>query len=122
MAWTKKPIDKIEMYHLLIKLYGMTAAGFGKVALQKLILEEAGLSVRSKASALTKALTTSGLLIYEGYGRKGRRYKWNLKEWGAVSIPIAEAMIHETRRQQVIAQNEYQKRRRRRLKSLTTNN
>ena len=120
--WAKREIDKIEMFHLLIKIYGMTAAGFGKVALQKLILEEAGLSVRSKASALTKALTTSGLLIYEGYGRKSRRYKWNLKEWGAVSIPIAEAMIHETRRQQSVMQNEYHKRRRRRLKSLTTNN
>ena len=119
MAWTKKPIDKIEMYHLLIKLYGMTAAGFGKVALQKLIMEKGEPSVRSKAAALTTALTTSGLLMYEGYGRRGRRYKWNLKQWGAVSIPIAEAMVHETERQVLRKEREYHKRKR--LKSLTTN-
>lgn len=118
--WEKRQIDKMEMFHLLGLIYARTAAGFGKVALQKLIFEEAKPTVRVKAVALSKALTASGLLIYEERGRKGRRYRWNMKQWGAVSIPIAEAMIYETYRQASKTQNEYQKRKRRRLKSLTT--
>lgn len=118
--WEYKPIDKIEMFHLLIKLYGEIATGFGKVRLQKIIAEQGG-TLKAKAVPICKALTSSGLLLYEG-GKKGRRYRWNLKEWGAVSIPIAEAMCYETRRQRAIIQSEYRKRRGRRLKSLTTLN
>lgn len=117
--WEKREIDKMEMYRFLISIYAKTAFGFGKVALQKMIKEKAEPSVRSKASALTKALTASGLLMYEG-GCRGRRYRWNLKEWGAVSIPIAEAMVCETERQILIKEREYH--RRKRLKSLTTSN
>jgi hypothetical protein len=108
------------MFHLLILLYGKTAAGFGKVGLQKIIAEQGG-TLKAKAIPICKALTSSGLLLYEG-GQKGRKYRWNLKEWGPVSIPIAEAMCYETSRQQTIRQNEYQKMKRRRLKSLTTLN
>lgn len=93
--WGKKPIDRMEMLHILGIIYGKTAAGFGKVALQKIILAEAKPTVKAKAPMVCKALTRSGLLIYSKE-RKNRVYRWNLKEWGPASLLVADAMITQT--------------------------
>lgn len=98
MRWNKKQIDKMEMLHILGIIYARTAAGFGKVSLCKIIKEEGKPSVRSKVSSVVKALEATGLLLYEGFTIK-RRYKWNFKDFGAVSIPIAEMMVHEVENQ-----------------------
>lgn len=95
MAWQKKPIDRMEMMHILGLIYAHTAPGFGKVALEQMIHKEGGKTIKGKASRIVRALTRSGLLTYCG-GRKARHYKWNMKDYGPVSLPIADAMIIET--------------------------
>lgn len=95
MAWQKKPIDRMEMMHILGLIYAHTAPGFGKVALEQMIHKEGGKTIKGKASRIVRALTRSGLLMYCG-GRKARYYKWNMKDYGPVSLPIADAMIVET--------------------------
>lgn len=97
MAWAKKPIDKMDMLHLLGIIYGQTAAGFGKVGLRSIIRGKASPVIAGKYNAVIMALTGSGLLLYEGFTTK-RRYKWNLKGFGVPSIPLAEMMITETER------------------------
>lgn len=92
MAWAKKPIDRMEMLHLLGVIYAQTAVGFGKVALEKLIREKGRSTVKTKAEAIRTALSRCGVLIYEKNG-KGRRYKWNMKEWGPPSLLVAGAVI-----------------------------
>ena len=57
MAWEKKPIDRMEMLHILGLIYARTAAGFGKVALQQLMLDEAKPTVRAKAAVVCRSLT-----------------------------------------------------------------
>jgi hypothetical protein len=98
MAWVKKPIDRMEMMHLLGLVYARTAPGFGKVALEKLIKDEAKPTVRAKARCVLLALTQSGLLLY-CKEKKNREYRWNMKEWGPVSLLVADAMIAETEAQ-----------------------
>ena len=93
--WQKKPIDRMEMLHLLGLIYGRTAAGFGKVALEKMIRSEGRPTVRAKAMMVRKAITSSGLLMYRSKGRN-RMYRWNLKEWGPPSLLVADAMIVQT--------------------------
>ena len=95
MAWDKRPIDRMEMLHLLGIVYAKTAVGFGKVALEKTIREEAKPTVKAKATMVCKALTRSGLLLY-CKERKNRTYKWNFKEWGPASLLVADAMIVQT--------------------------
>lgn len=114
MAWEKRTIDKMEMMHLLGLIYARTAAGFGKVGLLKLIKEEGKPTLRGKCDIIVKALVRSGLLLYEG-NAKYRRYKWNMKEYGPVSIPIAEMMVLETEYQKRVYERE--RRERRRLKA-----
>ena len=111
MAWEKKPIDKMEMMHLLGIIYARTSAGFGKVGLLTLIKEEGKPTVRGKCDIIVKALVRSKLLLYEG-NAKYRRYRWNMKEYGPVSIPIAEMMILETEYQRRVYERERRARRR----------
>ena len=90
--WEKKPIDRMEMLHILGLIYARTAAGFGKVALQQLMLDEAKPTVRAKAAVVCRSLTQSGLLTYCRQGRRSL-YKWNIKEWGPPSLLVADAII-----------------------------
>ena len=94
------------MMHFLGLVYVRTAAGFSKVSLQKLIKEEAKPTVRAKGSKVAMALVRSGLLVCER-GQSGRKLRWNLKDFGPVSLPIAEAMIYETERQSKINASKY---------------
>ena len=93
--WEKKPIDRMEMLHILGLIYARTAAGFGKVALQKLMMEEAKPTVRAKTAIVCRALIQSGLLTYCRQ-KKNSLYKWNLKKWGPPSLLVADAMIVQT--------------------------
>jgi hypothetical protein len=120
MGWEKKPIDRMEMLHLLGIIYVKTASGFARVGLRSLIMKEAKPSVRGKVMPIIKALISLNLLLRDGGGRY-RKYRWNLKKYGAVSIPIAEIVIAETQRQRNLSAVSYSKNRKARL-SLTSNN
>lgn len=92
MLREKKPIDKMEMMHMLGIIYAQTAVGYGKVGLQTLMEKYAKPSVKTKNRIITKAILESGLLFREGYGHT-QAYKWNLKEYGPPSLLIAEMLI-----------------------------
>lgn len=98
-GWPKKDIDKMQMYSILAKIYVQTASGFGKVGLAQFIRQNGGPTVRTKYTFVAKALVRSGLLTKQGKHGRGIAYRWNLKDFGPVSIPIAEAMIAETENQ-----------------------
>lgn len=98
-GWPKKEIDRMQMYQLLGKIYIQTVTGFGKMGLAKYIRENGGDTVKTKYNFVAKALVRSGLLTKQGKTGRGIAYRWNLKDFGPVSIPIAEAMIAETERQ-----------------------
>lgn len=112
--WNKREINRMEMLHLLGMIYAQTSVGFGKVTLRKLIREKGKPSVQGKENDIAKALITSGLLLYEGNGR-ARRFRWNFKDFGAASLPIADMMIHETENQVRIRARECQRRRYKRI-------
>lgn len=107
MAWEKRPIDKMEMFDLLGKIYCKTAFGFAQLGLRYLIQRECGDTLQSKVNFIIKALVRSGLILVEGKVGKGKRYKWNLKQFGPVSIPLAEMIIAETAEQARIRQRTY---------------
>lgn len=98
-GWPKKEIDRMQMYQLLGKIYIQTVTGFGKMGLANFIRENGGDTVKTKYNFVAKALVRSGLLTKQGKRGRGIAYKWNIKDFGPVSIPIAEAMIAETERQ-----------------------
>lgn len=98
-GWKKKPIDRMEMMQILGLIYGQTAAGFGKMGLAMFIRKNGGETVVHKYTFISRALVRSGLLTKKGNQGRGIAYRWNLKEFGPVSIPIANMMIAETEHQ-----------------------
>lgn len=110
MAWEKKPIDRMEMLSLLGLLYAHTAMGYGKVGLRSLMEAYGKPSVRPKRNFIIKALVQTKVLLYEGKQGKARVYKWNLKDYGAPSITIAEMLISESVRLAREKRNDYYKR------------
>ena len=98
MAWEKKPIDRMEMLSLLGLLYAHTAAGYGRVGLRQLIETYGKPTVKPKRNFIIKALLSTQVLLYEGKQGKARTYKWNLKDYGAPSMLIAEMLISESER------------------------
>lgn len=92
MAWEKRTIDRMEMLRFLGVLYSKTAAGYGNIGLQTLMEQNAGDSVKSKRTSVTRAILESGLLLKQGYGRN-ISYKWNLKVCGPPSLPTADMLI-----------------------------
>lgn len=97
--WPKKEIDKMEMFQMLGKIYVQTVTGFGKMGLSQFIRQNGGPTVRTKYNFMARALVRSGLLTKKGKTGRGIAYKWNIKDFGPVSIPIAQAMIYETENQ-----------------------
>ena len=97
--WEKKPIDRMEMLHILGIIYGKTAAGFGKGGLARIIQTESKPTVKTKYTFVLKALVRQKLILKEGKVGRGRSYRWNLKEYGPPSIPVAQMMIAETEHQ-----------------------
>lgn len=110
MAWEKKPINKMEMLNLLGEIYARTAVGFGKVGLRKLIEDNGKPSVRPKRNFIIKAIVNTGVLMYEGKQGKARAYRWNLKDYGAPSLTIAQMLIYEAERLAREKRNNYYQR------------
>lgn len=98
-GWKKRPMDKMEMLHILGHIYAMTASGFGKAGLQAFIQNNAKPTIAPKASAIVRAMLRVEILHMKGVRGRGRAYKWNLADYGPVSIPIAEMIIRETEHQ-----------------------
>ena len=105
--WEKKPIDRMEMLHLLGVIYGKTGGRFEKVGLRRLIYEQGKPTVRPKVNFIIKALTRTGMLLVQGEQGRGRAYKWNLEKFGPVTLAMAENVIKETERQAIIRSHEY---------------
>lgn len=121
-GWPKKEIDRMQMYQLLGKIYIQTVTGFGKMGLAKYIRENGGNTLKTKYNFVAKALVRSGLLTKQGKIGRGIAYKWNIKDFGPVSIPIAEEMIAETERQiRIGASIKYYNKKARRLANLAEN-
>lgn len=113
MAWKKKQIDKSEMLHILGLIYAKTSTGFQRVGLKDLISEQGKSTIRGKRDCIVRALIKNRRLLCEGITRD-RKYKWNMKEYGPVSIPMAEEVILEAERQKRL--DERERRERKRLK------
>ena len=100
--WQKKPIDRMEMLHLLGVIYGKTGGRYEKVGLRRLIQEKGKPTVRPKVNFIIKALTRTGMLLVQGEKGRGRAYKWNLQKFGPPNLAMADRVIQETARQVII--------------------
>lgn len=89
------PMDRMEMYDLLAKIYLKTCIRFEHIGIVSLIKEQGGTTIRGKKLCISAALSLMGLLLTEGKTR-GVRYKWNMKKYGPVSLAIADMVIEET--------------------------
>lgn len=98
-GWQKKPIDKMEMLHILGLIYARTATGLAKGGLARMIQTESKPTVKAKYTFVLKALVRQSVLFKEGKVGRGRSYRWNLKEYGPPSIPLAQMVIAETEHQ-----------------------
>lgn len=105
--WKKKPIDRMEMLHILGLIYGKTGGRFEKVGLRRLIDEQGKPTIRPKVNFIIKALIRTEMLLVQGEKGRGRAYKWNLKKYGPVTLAMADKVIEETARQIIIRAREY---------------
>ena len=105
-GWPKKEIDRMDMMHILGLVYAKTAAGFGRVGLCIFIRKEARPCIKTKYTFVARAMIKSGLLIPDGQKGVACRYKWNMKDFGPVSLLIADMMIAETANQIRVAARE----------------
>lgn len=105
--WEKKPIDRMEMLHILGLIYGKTGGRFNKVGLRRLITEQGKPTVRPKVNFIIKALTRTGMLLVQGEQGRNRAYKWNLEKFGPVTLVMADKVIKETERQAILRSYEY---------------
>lgn len=99
--WQKKPIDRMEMLHLLGLIYGKTGGRFERVGLRTLIQQQGKPTVRPKVNFIIKSLLRNDILLAQGaQGAQGvsRAYKWNLDKYGPVTLAMAEKVIAETER------------------------
>lgn len=113
-GWPKKPIDRMDMMHILGLVYAKTAAGFGRVGLCRFIRKEAKPGIKTKYTFVARAMIKSGLLISEGNQSVAVKYRWNMKDFGPVSLLIADMMIAETENQiRVAAKEKYENKKKR---------
>lgn len=105
-GWPKKEIDRMEMMHILGLVYAKTAAGFGRVGLCRFVRKEGKATIVGKYTFVARAMIKSGLLIPDGQKGVACRYRWNMKDFGPVSLLIADMMIAETANQIRIAARE----------------
>lgn len=89
------PMDRMEMYDLLAKIYLKTCIGYEKVSLRKFIDEAGGPTIRGKRLSICNALISMKLLLTEGKTR-GTMYRWNMKKHGPVSLFVADKVIEAT--------------------------
>lgn len=96
-----KPMDRMEMYDVLAKIYLMTCIHWQRISLKKFIRENAGETIRPKYTYLAKALIKEKILLTSGK-TSAMLYKWNMKKHGPVSLFIADRMVNvamETKRE-----------------------
>lgn len=105
-GWPKKEIDIMEMMHILGLVYAKTAAGFGRVGLCRFVRKEGKATIVGKYTFVARAMIKSGLLIPDGQKGVACRYRWNMRDFGPVSLLIADMMIAETANQIRIAARE----------------
>lgn len=105
-GWPKKEIDRMEMMHILGLVYAKTAAGFGRVGLCRFVRKEGKATIVGKYTFVARAMIKSGLLIPDGQKGVACRYRWNMKDFGPVSLLIADMLIAETANQIRIAARE----------------
>lgn len=105
--WQKKPIDRMEMLHLLGVIYGRTGGRFEKVGLRALIQAQGKPTVKPKVNFIIKALVRTEMLLVQGEQGRSRAYKWNLQKFGPVTLALADRMILETAEQVRIRAREY---------------
>lgn len=98
-GWEKKPIDRMEMMHILGIIYGKTASRLVNGGLARLIKTEGKPTVTVKYTFILKALVRKKIIIPDGKVGRRRAYRWNLKQYGPVSLPIADMIITETEEQ-----------------------
>lgn len=116
--WEKKPIDRMEMMHLLGLIYGKTGGRFEKVGLHRLIAECGKPTVKTKYHRIIKALTNTGMLLVQGEQGRNRAYKWNLQKFGPATLLLADKVIQEADNQARIIAREKRKRRKIRVDNL----
>ena len=95
-GWQKKEIDRMEMMHILGLIYAKTSVGYGRIGLCRFIRKEGKSTIRCKYTFVARALIKSGLLIYKGSQGVDRVYHWNFKDFGPISLQIADMIIKET--------------------------
>ena len=93
--FTEVPMDRMEMYDLLAKIYLKTCIRFEKVGLRRFIEEVRGPTIRGKRMCVYAAMISMKLLLTEGRS-SGTKYKWNMKKHGPVSLFVADQVIKET--------------------------
>lgn len=104
----------MEMMHILGLIYAKTAAGFGRVGLCRFVRKEAKPTIKGKYTFVARAMIKSGLLIPDGQKGVACRYRWNMKDFGPVSLLIADMMIAETANQiRVAAREKYKNKKQR---------
>jgi hypothetical protein len=99
MAYERKEIDRKEVLTLLGRMYALTATGKGRIGLVRYIKKEAGPTIVGKYTFMARAMLRIGLMTHvDGKGR-ATLYRWNLKQYGPPSIPLADMIIAETAEQ-----------------------
>ena len=91
--WKKKPIDRMEMLHILGLIYGKTGGRFEKVGLRRLIEEKGKPTVRPKVNFIIQVLVQNEILFVQGERGRNRAYKWNLNKYGPVTLAMADKVI-----------------------------
>lgn len=105
--WVKKPINRMEMLHILGLIYGKTGGRFEKVGLRRLIDEQGKPTIRPKVNFIMKALVNSNILLVQGKLGRNRAYKWNLTKYGPVTLAMADMVIAETEKEIILRGRKY---------------
>lgn len=86
------PMDRMEMYEVMAKIYIMTCVHFHRFALGRFIKENSGPTIKGKFLHVARALVEDGFLLTEG-NTQAKQYMWNMKKNGPISLDVAEAII-----------------------------
>lgn len=96
MAFEKKEIDRREMLMILGKIYAITGGRYGRIGLCRYIRKEGGPSITGKYTFMARAMLRIRLITHVDGKGVATLYRWNLKEYGPPSIPLADMLIAET--------------------------
>ena len=91
---TPKPIDRMELLIVLVRIYAKTAVCYEKVSLTGIIKTSNAPSVDKKRNAVLGALVETGLIFRKGGNSRTFTYMWNRK-FGPPSLPLVDWLIEE---------------------------